>query len=59
MEDNIVILECLKHHITPSHILQYNLEDQMQLFGCKTILSSISPVGLNFICFLYLKCHTF
>lgn len=46
VEDNYVILECLKNNETLSYILQYNLEDQNKLFGCMTILSSISPVSL-------------
>lgn len=45
VEDNFVILECLKNHLISSYILQYSLENQIQSFGYMTILSSTSPVG--------------
>lgn len=56
MEDSYVILECLNNHLTSFSILQYNLKDQVKLFGYMTVLSSISPVGLSF--FLYIFKYT-
>lgn len=43
MDDNFIILECLKNNLTISNILQYSLEEQNKLFGCMTISPSISP----------------
>lgn len=48
IEDKFAILECLKTHLTPSYMVQYSLEDQITMFGCRTILSSISPVSFNY-----------
>ncbi|XP_025407134.1 uncharacterized protein LOC112681083 isoform X2 [Sipha flava] len=47
VEDNYVILECLNNHLTPFSFLQYNLEDQIKLFGFIIILSYISPEVFN------------
>jgi hypothetical protein len=52
VEDNYVILECLNNHLTPFSFLQYNLEDQIKLFGFIIILSYISPVGLGFVLYI-------
>jgi len=49
IDDNFIILECLKNNLTSSYILQYSLEEQSKLFGCMTISSSISPVSLSFV----------
>lgn len=49
MDDNFIILECLKNNLTISNILQYNLEEQSKLFGWMTISPSISPVSCNFV----------
>lgn len=51
VKDDFIILECLKNHVTSSDILEHTLEDQTKLFGCMTILSSISPVSLNYVKF--------
>jgi len=48
VDDKFVILEIVKSHEILSYIFQYSLKDQSQLYGCKTILSSISPVSFNF-----------
>ncbi|CAH1722627.1 uncharacterized protein LOC114130709 [Aphis gossypii] len=47
IDDNFIILECLKNNLTSSYILQYSLEEQRKLFGCMTISSSISPEVFN------------
>ncbi|XP_022182508.1 uncharacterized protein LOC111042242 isoform X1 [Myzus persicae] len=47
IDDNFIILECLKNNLTISNILQYSLEEQRKLFGCMTISSSISPEVFN------------
>jgi len=49
MDDNFIILECLKNNLTISNILQYSLEEQSKLFGCMTISPSISPVSCSFV----------
>lgn len=46
VQDKFVILECLKNYLTPSYIIQHSIKDQIQLFGYRTILSSISPVNI-------------
>lgn len=53
VEDNYVILEFLNNHLTSFSFLQYNIEDQVKLFGFTTILSYISPVGLGFISYIF------
>ncbi|XP_025195243.1 uncharacterized protein LOC112594591 isoform X2 [Melanaphis sacchari] len=47
MDDNFIILECLKNNSTISYILRYSLEEQSKLFGWITISSSISPEVFN------------
>lgn len=45
IDDKKVILECLQHHLVPSNIFQYSLEDQNRLFGYMTVIPSVSPVS--------------
>ncbi|XP_060850963.1 uncharacterized protein LOC132929551 isoform X1 [Rhopalosiphum padi] len=47
IDDNFIILECLKNNLTVSYILQYSLEEQSKLFGWMNISPSVSPEVFN------------